>query len=159
MSIRITSMLGAHYAEALETLLFFHSQQGRFRRSIVDSVERHGSPRIMKQNGGLRVQLPKLQDVQTLYALAGGAERAELVGAMVYTRSDERTIEILHLVVQDEYTARGQKSEAGVTFLLVEELCRVGRRIRGVQFVRLAYDRGQVVLKQIRTTTPQTGNA
>jgi hypothetical protein len=152
-------MLGEHYAEALETLLFFHPQQGRFRRDITDSVERHGSPRIICQNGGLRIQLPKLQDVQTLYALTGETESRELVGAMIYTRTDEETIEILHLVVQDDYTARGKNAREGLAFLLVEELCRVGLRIRGVRNVRLAYDRGQVILKQIQVAAPQTGNA
>jgi hypothetical protein len=78
---------------------------------------------------------------------------------MIYTRTDEEAIEIPHLVVQDDYTTRGKNAGEGLAFLLVEELCRVGRRIRGVPNVRFAYDPVQVILKPIQVAAPQTGNA
>jgi hypothetical protein len=150
MDLCLTSMLGPEHADELEELLFFHPQQGRFRRNITASVEKYGSPRIVEKNGGLRIQLRLLEDVQTLYAVAREDDWQELAGALVYTRTEPRTLEILHIVVKDEYTLQGKRSEQGLTFLLIEELCRIGRMIQGIQFVSLAYDRGRVILKQVQ---------
>ena len=149
MDLFLTSRLGKEHADELEALLFFHPQQDRFRRNIIASVEKYGSPRIIETNGNLRIQLQLLQDVQSLYALARNGEDQELAGALVYTRPEAQTLEILHIVVKDDYTLNGRQADRGLTFLLIEELCRIGRMIRGIHFVRLAYDRGRVILKSV----------
>jgi len=141
MNLSLTSKLGKEHADELEELLFFHPQQGRFRRNIIASVEKHGSPTVIERNGGLRIQLQMLQDVQTLYALARDGERQQLAGALVYTRTEPQTLEILHIVVKDEYTMTGKQADGGLTFLLIEELCRIGRMIQGILFVRLVSGR------------------
>lgn len=148
MSLCLTSLLAPGYSEDLENLLFFHPQQGRFRRNIIASVEKYGSPRIVERNGGLRIQLQFLEDVQTLYGIAREGENEELAGTLIYTRTGQ-TLEILHIVVKDEYTMRGAQVDLGLTFMMIEELCRIGRMIQGIHFVRLAYERGGVILKQV----------
>ncbi|HZR21629.1 MAG TPA: hypothetical protein VFE51_30380 [Verrucomicrobiae bacterium] len=150
MDFSLTSSLGKEHAEELEKLLFFHPQQGRFRRNIIANVERHGSPKIIESDRSLRIQLQLLAHVQSLYALALNGARQELVGALVYTRPEAQTLEILHLVVRAEYTLFGSQANRGLTFLLIEELCRIGRMIRGVHFVRLPYSRGKLTLKAVR---------
>jgi hypothetical protein len=149
MNLCLTSILGTKHADELEKLLFFHPQQGRIRRNISESVEKYGSPRIIEKNSGLRIELPLLEDVQTLYALVRNRGRQELVGALVYTRTEARTLEILHIVVKDEYTLSGKHADQELTFLFIEELCRIGRMIQGIHFVRLAYDRGRVFVKKL----------
>jgi len=149
-------MLGKEHATDLEALLFFHPQQGRFRRNIITSVEKYGSPKIIERHGGLRIQLQSLEDVQTLYAVVQDREETELVGAMVYSRTEGGTLEILHIVVKPEYTVRGEKADEGLTFLLVDELCRIGRKIQGIHSVRLAYQRGRVIVKQIQKAGSQS---
>jgi hypothetical protein len=149
MNLCLTSILGTKHANELEELLFFHPHQGRFRRNIIASVERHGSPRISQQGGRLRIQLQFLEDVQSLYAVARTGQDEELVGVLVYTRIEPATLEILHIVVKDEYTLFGKHAQHGLTFRFIEELCRIGRMIRGIRFVRLAYDRGRVILTKI----------
>ncbi|MCX6924818.1 MAG: hypothetical protein NT154_16645, partial [Verrucomicrobia bacterium] len=49
--------------------------------------------------------------------------------------------------------AQGPRADQMVTFALLEELCRVAHHIRGVHGVRLAYVRGQTVLKTVHPLT------
>lgn len=153
--MRITSLLDLRYTAALEELLFAHPDQGRFRRTILDSVERYGSPKVVLQNGGLRIQLPRIEDTQALFALLEN----ELVGALVYTRTSSGVLEIMHIVVKAAFTYRGNQAGDEVSFQLVDAVCRVGQRIRGVDSVRLAYKQGQVLLlstKQNSRATSET---
>lgn len=147
MKICITSLLGKRHADALEQLLYFHPQQSRFREDIIASVERYGSPRIVESNGGLRIQLELLGDVQSLYAMAERGKTRRLVGAVVYTRASGGVLEVLHIVVKDEFTIQGRNAKNEVTAILIEEVCRIARQIQGVHSVRLAYDRGSIVVK------------
>jgi hypothetical protein len=147
MSLQFTSLLQPAYREALEGLLFLHPQQGRFRDTILDAIEAHGVPRVVERDGGLRVEVAGQTSVQTLYVLWAAAHGCELVGAVVYTRNLEEELEIVHIAVKQDYTARGARASEGVTVALVEELCRVACRIRGVRGVRLAYSRQRAVLR------------
>ncbi len=147
--MRITSLLDAGYAAALEDLLFSHPHQGRFRSNIIDSVERYGSPSVALRNGGLRIELPRLTDVQALYALVD----KELIGIIVYTRTPNAALEVLHIVVREDYTFNGVNANVGIAVELVDAICSVGHQIQGIQSVRLAYNRGTVILKPTIKTT------
>ena len=133
-------MLDQCHRRELETLFFFHPHQERFRESIVDTVERDGMPRIVKANGGLRIELAGRGDVQTLYAMLEKAVTHELVGAVVYARNAENELAIRHIVVKHDYTVGGARAEFEVTFQLINELRRAAQRIGGVRGVRLAYN-------------------
>jgi hypothetical protein len=146
--IHLTSVLEQQYACELEDLLFFHPHQGRFRRDIRASVEKYGSPKIVVKNNRLRVQLSLLEDVQTLYAIKVVGEELGLIGTVIYGRTEPKVIEILHIVVKEEYTYQGQHGSEGLTFFLIDELCRIASRIKGVSSVRLAYDKGRIIVKQ-----------
>ena len=108
-------------------------------------------PRVVEHNGGLRIALSGHTEVQSLYAML--EEPPELVGAVVYTRNAADELAILHIAVKNDYTAKGPRADQMVTFALIEELCRVARHIQGVHGVRLAYTRGQSILKTVHPLT------
>ena len=147
MRIYITSLLDKRNLDDLEQLLYFHPQQERFRQNIIACVEKYGSPQIIERDGGLRIQLELLKDVQTLYAIAQNGKTKNLAGAVVYTRLPDGDLEIVHIVVKDEYTMKGKNAKNEVTSMLIEEVCRIARRIHGVHSVRLAYNRGRIIVK------------
>ena len=156
MPLQFTSLLPGSHRTELEELLFQHPQQGRFLDTILDSIEKYGVPHVVERNGGLRVELAEQTEVQTLYAVVTGALESELVGALVYTLNAAHELAILHIAVKDGYTVRGSRAGHQVTFALVEELCRIAARIRGVIGVRLAYARGKSMLQKVH---PLTWNA
>src|ERR1035441_2166468 len=122
MALQFTSVLDRPHREELEELMFQHPQQGRFRDTILDCIERFGVPRVVEQNGRLRIELAGQTEVQTLYAVMEGPLHSELVGALVFTRNATGELVVLHIAVKDEYTAQGPRADQMVTFALLEEL-------------------------------------
>lgn len=55
-------------------------------------------------------------------------------------------LEIVHIVVKDEYTLQGKNAKDEVASMLMEEVCRM----HGVHSVRLAYGRGRIIVNPIR---------
>ena len=151
INIEVTSVLASEYLDDLQNLLFFHPQQARFRRSISDSIAKHGSPQIVELQGHLRIELAGLPGVQSLYAVSADPKHQQLLGAVVYTRRILDELEILHIVARHDHTLAGGGSEDSVAFLLVEELYRIARQVKGVRAVRLAYDRGKVIIRSLET--------
>lgn len=157
MKICITSLLGTRHADDLEQLLYYHPQQSRFRQNIIASLEQYGSPRIVEINGGLRIQLELLKEVQTLYAIAQDGKGKDLAGVVVYTRAQDGNLEVVHIVVKDEFTLQGKYAKVEVASMLIEAVCRIAHQIQGVHSVRLAYDRGRIVVKPIQGSSSKTG--
>jgi hypothetical protein len=58
-------------------------------------------------------------------------------------------MDILHIAVREEYTIPGGRCENSVAFLLFEELCHIGRQVKGIHAIRLAYDRGKVIVRSL----------
>ena len=151
MGLHFTSALDKTHRAELEELIFFHPQQGRFASSLISTIAEQGAPRIIEQAGKLRIEIPRIQDVQTLYAIIGDALQWELVGMVAYTRIHHDELTILHIAVKDEYTAQGPKGDQLVAHHLIEEICRIGHRIQGIKGVRLAYRRGKTLLTTLRS--------
>lgn len=146
LQIRVTSLLDSRFHDALEALLFFNPQQGNWRRRIVASVEKYGNPMLVERHGGLRIEMPGAPDSQTLYALAESSRFAELAGLLSFNRNNDSEFEILHLAVRFEYTIAGGMDENSVAFLLVRELRHIARQVKGIQAIRLPYQRGKATV-------------
>lgn len=146
--LRFSSLLESKHVEALDRLMFFNGHQSKFARTILESVRAHGTPKIVERNGGLRIELPKF-DTQTLYALLGDGDATTLVGAVVYTRVPSDTLDVMHIAVKEEYTFGRAHADMNVAARLIEELVRVGRQIRDVHFVQLAYGRGKLIVRRV----------
>jgi hypothetical protein len=142
MEIRVTSLIPSDYRDELEQLFFFNSQQATHRSSIVRSVEKYGSPRLVERLGGLRIEIPRAAEAQTLYAIADAPQGPLLAGVVVYTRFSNDELEILHMAVDS--TEGPDSIGKPVARILVEELCRIARRVKGIRSIRLPYERGRL---------------
>lgn len=147
MHLTFSSILAKDHRGELEELMFFHPQQERFASSIVNTIETYGSPRVVEKEGQLRIALQGVTEVQTVYAVMEGLLQRELVGVVVFTRTNNNNLEVLFIVVKDEYTQTGSKSGRQVTLLLIQELCRIARQIRGIHSVQIGYRRVKTYLK------------
>ena len=155
VTLVFTSSLDRSHLEELEELMFFHPQQGRFKGTLLDSVEEFGQPHILDRDGLLHVGLGgDGAGAQTLYAMVDHPSRGELAGVVVYTRTADNELLILHIAVKDRYTSHGRSADAQVTYLLIEELRQIARRIHGIRGVRIAYKRGHSLLNVVRPVLP-----
>ncbi len=140
--IGFTSILGGEYVEDLERLLFFNPLQEKALNGIHHSIREYGVPSIYLDSGRLRVKVPELPEVQTLYALEDAKERPKLVGVMVFSRTDPSTIALLHIAVQKEYSRFGERADASLVPKFLEQLRQIARRLKGVHSINLKYASG-----------------
>ena len=138
--LRYTSTLKADYIEELERLLFFNPGQQDALAAIMDSLETFGSPSVYNDNGGLRVKVEKLDEVQTLYAM----DDETLVGVLVYSRIMLDCLTVLHIAVNEEYSAHGKQAKSMLVMRMLDLLRNNARRIKGVETIRLICNNNQV---------------
>jgi len=151
--INFASRLPAAHRAELEALLFFHPRQSRVFPGIVESVEKYGHPRIVEEAGYLRVSVGESAEVQNLYALVRRREKAELAGALVYTRADRETLVLLHIAVKDEYSLSGRHSHQMLTMKLLAKLQEIALQIKGVRFLVVVYGKGLMKKMPVRAGT------
>jgi hypothetical protein len=128
-------------------MFFFHPHQSRFRDQILARIEQFGSPEITESANGLKIRLPKLPDSQTLHAVAQEQSGEFMLGTVVFHRPDARTLEILHIAVRPDLTHSTNAGNSPIVMLLVNVLCRIGRRVRGIESIRLMYGRGLISIR------------
>lgn len=138
--LRFTSALQREYSDALEQLMFFNPGQQSALAAIVDSVEMFGTPSVYADGDRLRVKVAKLQDVQTLFALAENS----LVGVLVYSRVDASCLAVIHLAVDQDYSTRGRFAEQMLVMRMLQVLRSSARRIKGIETVRMLYGGNRV---------------
>ena len=134
-SIEITSKLPIHQRTALEQLLFFNVNQHRVRVGIQQSIETYGVPEIYEQDGGLRVRVGDIADVQTLFAIS---DLGRPLGVAVFVRSAHERFAVLHLGVEPRLSATPELNTR-VLLKLLHEIRSTARRTRGVEHIELVY--------------------
>jgi hypothetical protein len=142
--ITFTSILERKHLRELERLLFLNPGQHRVRSAIVEAVEKYGIPRVVAEHGRLRVRLDGGHEVQTLFAIGHTALRVRLAGVMVYTRSDEKTILLLHVAVAKDFASGGRYGRQMLALRLVERLRKIAGQVNGVRAVRLLLGGGRI---------------
>jgi hypothetical protein len=143
-----TSAVDAAYRNALERLLFFNPGQGHVRSRIIDAVRRFGSPRILEKRGTLHVVVEASPDGQALFVLdKTSGVRPTLCGVILYTRQGLDEIFVQHIAIRPAYSMRGRYASDRLAMRMIEELCRIARRIKGVRFVTILYGRGPQKLR------------
>lgn len=120
---------------ALEELLFFNVNQHRVRHGIQQSIKTYGVPEIYVQDGGLRVRVGDITDVQTFFAVSGTGRP---VGVAVFVRAAHERFAVLHLGVEPGLSAAPEMSTR-VLLKLMNEIRRAARRTRGVDCIELVY--------------------
>ena len=133
--LRFTSLLNQIYGDDLERLMFFNPGQNAMHDAIVDSVEKFGSPYILVIDGHLRVNVEKLNEVQTLFAL----EDDQLVGILIYFRFSTESLTVIHIAVDDDFSSRGKFSRNMLVLRMLDLLRKIARRISGVNNIQILY--------------------
>jgi hypothetical protein len=142
LQLAFSSRLSHEYYAHLEALMFFNPQQGKFRNEIVRSIETHGKPKIIEEKGLLRIAIGTTTIAQTLFCLnlADGA----LVGTVVYMREQPESLAIVHLAVNEDYSASGAHASQLLVMQLIEQVRRIGSRIKGIQYITVLYRESKV---------------
>jgi hypothetical protein len=130
-----TSLLTKDYVEDLERLMFFNPGQDAMKDAIIESVERFGMPTIEDIDGHLRINVGKLNDVQTIFAL----KDEKLVGILVYYRFSTERLTVIHIAVDEDYSSRGKYSHNMLMMRMLELLRINARRINGIDSIRILY--------------------
>jgi hypothetical protein len=133
-----SSSLDPDRRDELESLMFFHPEQGQHTSSINASILSYGFPKIIDERGTLRIGIEGLE-VQTLYAFADRGAKKDLAGVLVYTRVHHDTLVLLHMAVRPEFCySIGYKNEL-VLVRILAQLRAIARRIRGIKKLSILY--------------------
>lgn len=130
-----SSILTVEYRQELEELLFFNSAQHAVHLAIMDSIEIFGEPFVDSDGSRLRVNVKKLDEVQTLYAF----DRDKLAGILVYSRVSQERIVVIHIAVHEDYSSSGQLAHKKLVLRMSQQLRKCARTIKGIKFIRMMY--------------------
>jgi hypothetical protein len=134
---RVSSTLPAASRPALESLFFFNDNQLRLRESVVRAVAAYGSPKIVTNEGKIRLVLPHIENAQTLFLRTNGFNHS-LIGVVVYVR-EKRNLKVLFWALRPDWTSQTKPGKY-ILLEIVEMLKDVGRRI--VEVDRIAFEFG-----------------
>lgn len=133
-----SSTLSADQRNELESLMFFHPEQGQLSSRINESVLTYGFPKIVNEGGNLRIGIDG-HEVQTLYAFVDRGATKDLAGVLVYTRVHDDTLVLLHMAVRPEFCySIGYKNEL-VLIRILSQLRAIAKRIRGIKKLSILY--------------------
>ena len=133
-----SSSLNSDQRDELESLMFFHPEQGQHTSSINASIRSYGFPKIIDERGALRIGIEGLE-VQTLYAFVDRGSPKDLAGVLVYTRIHDDTLVLLHMAVRPEFCySIGYKNEL-VLVRILAQLRAIAKRIRGIKKLSILY--------------------
>ena len=139
--VHLTSRISPEHRAALEDLLFFNSRQHRVLDGIKYSIERYGAPEIVEREGSLRIEVPTLAEVQSLFAVRD--DDGTPVGVAVFAREAQDRFVVLHVGVLADKDAASQETECRVLLRLLHEVRHAARRVRGVEKVELLYGKAR----------------
>ena len=133
-----SSSLRSDQRDELESLMFFHPEQGQHTSSINASIRSYGFPKVIDEGGALRIGIEGLE-VQTLYAFVDRGSTKDLAGVLVYTRIHDDTLVLLHMAVRPEFCySIGYKNEL-VLIRILAQLRGIAKRIRGIKKLSILY--------------------
>jgi hypothetical protein len=138
--LRYTSTLQPEYSEELERLMFFNPGQQNALATIVDSLERFGSPSVYDDDGCLRVKVEKLAEVQTLFAMDGDS----LAGVLIYSRILHERLTVIHIAVGQDYSSHGKFAHDMLVMRMLALLRNNARRIKGIESIRIMCSGNQI---------------
>lgn len=149
-TISYTSTWPTNREEELTRLMFFNLNQQQVAKGIVSSIDLYGLPELDREGDFLRFKVAKLPEVQTLFAVASVPDinKEMLAGVMIYARTDESKVVLIHFGVHEAFSSQGQYSHMLLAIQLMGKLRDLARKIRGVKTIELLYQRhGPVQLK------------
>jgi len=134
--VEFKSHVSVHFRTDLEELVYFNSGQTRVLESLIEAVERFGTPEIQTVGQKLHVVLRKQPEAQTLFAIA---ETGRPLGLVTYMRPDHEHLMILHISVREEFAHGGAFFRNQLLLRMLREIKRCSRRLKGIKKVELYY--------------------
>jgi hypothetical protein len=141
-TVHLTSRLSPQHRADLENLLFFNSRQHRVLDGIKYSIARYGAPVLVEREGSLRVEVPTLPEVQSLFAVR--TQDGKPVGVAVFAREAPDRFVVLHVGVLPASDASSAAPECRLLLRLLHEVRHAARRVRGVEKVELLYGKARL---------------
>jgi len=145
VNLVFSSRVSKECRKELEELLFFNPRQHRVREGILHSLQQFGHPRLEDTADGLSVRVGD-QEAQTLFAFDRERRGAAPVGVVVFLRTSQEEIAIMHVAVDTDYALRGRHAGVGLGVTLVEKVKEIAARIVGVKRIVFFY-RQEVVIR------------
>jgi hypothetical protein len=137
------------HRDDLESLLYFNPEQTRVINEIEKTIADWGTPEISTDGDLLKLSLSSGPDIQALYALDGIDGQLQLAGLVIFTRSNEESLDLLHMAVTKGYSAKGAHSGEKLALNMLCRVREVARRLRGVQQIILHYRGGLAIPVQL----------
>jgi hypothetical protein len=145
VNIVFSSRVSSECRSELEDLLFFNPRQHLVREGIINSLAHFGHPRVEETSSGLSVRVGD-HEGQTLFAFDREKKTKAPVGVVVFLRTSQEEIAIMHVAVGDEYALQGSEAGVGLGVTLVEKVKEIASRIVGIKRIIFFY-RQEVVIR------------
>jgi hypothetical protein len=145
VKLGFSSKLGLAWRDELERIVFFNPDQARVRDAISTAVSRFGVPLIVEDGPSLRLSVPALGTIQSLFAFDELSTPTKLVGVVMFVRApdDPSTMLILHLAVHEDYAPNGSHANKWVPSRLMSLVRDVARRTSGITSLEVLYPHGR----------------
>ncbi len=134
--VEFKSYVSIQFRSKLEELMYFNVGQIRVLESLIEAVERFGTPEIEVIGDQLRVVLRKLPEAQTLFAVT---DTGRPLGLITYMRPDHEHLMILHVSISSEFASGGALCSNQLLLRMLREIRRCGQRLKGIKRVELYY--------------------
>jgi len=131
-----TSHLDCSHREALEQLLFHNKNQAMISDGILCMIERYQTPRISVARNGLWITFDSGIEAQSLFVLRQAGDEFSLLGTIVYTR-EESVLAVIVLAVDENYTVGGANARENLFLIILDEVRKIARRIKGIMSIKL----------------------
>jgi len=142
MEFHFTSRLQPTMRDKLENILFFNSLQKNYIESISHSIQLFGEPKVELSDNSLRVLIDGIPDIQTIFALT--PDKNTLAGIIIYLRTDQNNIAILHIGVTNEFSSLGTYADSMLAPKLIQNIIRAAKTIKGITTITLMYGRNKL---------------
>jgi hypothetical protein len=144
VNIVFSSRVPSECRSELEDLLFFNPRQHLVREGIIDSLAKFGHPRVEETSNGLSIRVGD-HEAQTLFAFDRAKKTKGPVGVVVFLRTSQEEIAIVHVAVDDKYALQGIEAGVGLGVTLVEKVKEIASRIVGIKRIAFFYRREVVI--------------
>ena len=137
--LELAVQLDKVFRPEVERMLYFNRGQDRVVKGIEAGILKYGRPVIFETGDRINIGIEGFDGSQGLFCLERVTPTRRLVGLMLFLRSDEETLSLVHVAIAESCTLNKRQSKASLLFFLVDELQAIARRIRGIRRIELIY--------------------
>jgi len=135
-------------SEELQDVFFFNSNQKRYTKKIVKTIDKYGKPKLVVENNQITIRLDSESlNQQTLFVLDKSNNNL-LIGVLLYVKEND-TINIIHLALNEAHQKYLNKYGYSVFNLIINQFAKMLRNIKDIKFVKFKYNSIVVALAQI----------